>query len=87
MEQKYYYQVLISTPDKDILVFWIKNEEIKHNNPVELKLYVKKNLPIINEFRKVKNVFVKVIDKEEYNAIDNWYIKNSKKRDYRIVND
>lgn len=84
-DTKFYYQILVTTPDRDELIFWIRDEEIKHDNQIQLNLYVKKNLPNIKDFRKIRNVIVNAITKEEYDNINNWYVKNSKKRDYIVV--
>ena len=84
---KYYYQILISTADKDYLVFWIRNEEIVYSNPIELNIYVKNNLPGIKEYRKIRNIIVFKINKEHLDDIDRWYVRNSKRRDYRVIED
>jgi len=82
---EYYYQICIKMPRDDALIFWKRNEKIPYDNKEELKTFIKNNLPGIERFHRITDIIADEVPKENLIELDNWYIANSKPKDYTVV--
>lgn len=85
---KFYYQILLVLPRKeDKLIFWIRNSKIEYSSKNELVNFIKENCKYVKNIHHINKIQAMEIDKKYFDEIDNWYIKNSKPRDYAIIYD
>ena len=86
--EKYYYQILIITSSKhEDLVYWVRNEKINYSTNNELVGYIRKNLPIIKNYKKIINVMAMEVPKEVLDTLNAHCEKYSEKKDFIVIND
>ena len=87
-DNKFFYQMVVRFPNKDErLFYWIRNEKIPYSNNKELMMFVKDNCTYFNRYKSVKLIRSIEVTQEQFESLDNWYIANSKKRDYTVIRD